>query len=110
MKLARGMDCASGKEFAIETALREALANAILHGAKNDPAKQIQCSVACENCGSILLIVRDPGAGFDPTDLPSPTEGQNRFNEHGRGIYLIRQLMDEVRYERGGTEIRMRKY
>lgn len=110
MKLAHEMDCACGKEFAIETALREALANAIIHGAKNDPTKQIQCCVACENSGSILLVVRDPGPGFDPAALPSPTQGQNRFNDHGRGIYLIRQLMDEVRHERGGSEIRMRKY
>lgn len=110
MKLAHEMDCASGKEFAIETALREALANAIIHGAKNDPTKQIQCCVACENSGSILLVVRDPGPGFDPAALLSPTQGQNRFNDHGRGIYLIRQLMDEVRHERGGSEIRMRKY
>ncbi len=110
MKLTRETDCDSGKEFAVETALREALANAIIHGAKNDPTKEIQCCVACDDSGSILLVVRDPGPGFDPAALPSPTQGQNIFNDHGRGIYLINQLMDEVRYERGGSEIRMRKY
>ncbi len=110
MKLAREMNCSSGKEFAVETALREALANAIIHGAKNDLTKEIQCCVACDDSGSILLVVRDPGPGFDPAALPSPTQGQNIFSDHGRGIYLINQLMDEVRYERGGSEIRMRKY
>jgi serine/threonine-protein kinase RsbW len=57
----------------------------------------------------MLIIVRDPGEGFDPSSVPSPVIGQNVFSTHGRGIYLINQLMDEVRYERGGTEIHMRK-
>jgi len=53
--------------------------------------------------------VRDPGPGFDPRDIPSPTVGQNVFRSHGRGIYLINQLMDEVSFDKGGTEIRMLK-
>ena len=110
MKIAREMECAKGKEAAIETALREALANAIVHGAKNDHTKYVQCCVACDESRGMLIIVRDPGGGFDPASLPSPTLGQNIFSEHGRGIYMINQLMDEVRYERGGTEIHMRKY
>jgi serine/threonine-protein kinase RsbW len=57
-----------------------------------------------------LIVVRDPGRGFDPAALPSPVEGQNIFSTHGRGIYLINQLMDEVHFEKGGTEIRMKKY
>ena len=52
---------------------------------------------------------RDPGPGFDPRLIPSPVRGQNLFRHHGRGIYLINQLMDEVSFERGGTEIRMLK-
>ncbi len=110
MKMVREMQCAAGKEFEIETALREALANAIIHGAKNDPSKKIECCVACDESRGMLIIVRDPGQGFDPASLPSPTFGQNVYSEHGRGIYLINLLMDEVRYERGGTEIHMRKY
>jgi serine/threonine-protein kinase RsbW len=109
MRLVREMGCAAGKEFEVETALREALANAILHGAKNDPSKQVQCTVACDETRGMLLVVRDPGQGFDPTSLPSPIQGQNIFSEHGRGLYLINQLMDDVRYERGGTEIHMVK-
>ncbi len=109
MKLVREMRCAAGKEDAVELALREALANAIFHGCKNDPAKQVQCCVACDESRGMLLVVRDPGEGFDPAALPSPIAGQNVYSEHGRGIYLINQLMDEVRYTRGGTEIHMRK-
>jgi serine/threonine-protein kinase RsbW len=52
---------------------------------------------------------RDPGPGFDPAMLPTPLAGQEIYSTHGRGIYLINQLMDEVRMLRGGTEIHMRK-
>ncbi len=104
------MKCAAGKEFEIETALREALANAIQHGCGNDSSKQVQCCVACDQSRGMLLVVRDPGQGFDPASIPSPVTGQNLYSEHGRGIYLINQLMDQVWYERGGTEIYMRKH
>jgi serine/threonine-protein kinase RsbW len=57
----------------------------------------------------MLVIVRDPGPGFDLKDIPSPISGQNLYATGGRGIYLINQLMDEVHYEKGGTEIWMRK-
>ncbi len=102
------MGCAAGREFEITTALYEALANAIEHGAAHDPSKQIQCCVACDHDRGMLIVVRDPGPGFDPTSLPSPIVGQNIFSTGGRGIYLINQLMDEVRFEKGGTEIQMR--
>jgi serine/threonine-protein kinase RsbW len=110
MEMAGRMDCAAGKEFEIETALREALANAIVHGAKNDPSKKIQCCVGCDEQRGMLIIVRDPGSGFDPFAVPDPIRGENIYSNHGRGIYLINQLMDEVRFERNGTEIHMRKY
>ena len=109
LRLVRELGCAAGKEFEVEMALREALANAIMHGAKNDPSKQVQCTVACDEARGMLLVVRDPGQGFDPASLPSPIYGQNVFSEHGRGLYLINQLMDDVRYEKGGTEIHMVK-
>ena len=57
----------------------------------------------------MLIIVRDPGSGFDPGDIPSPIKGENVFSDHGRGIFLINQLMDDVEYRSGGTEIWMRK-
>lgn len=106
----RKVDCAAGKDFEIETALREALANAMKHGCHGDPSKQVQCCVACEEGGGMLIIVRDPGSGFDPLAIPDCTMGENLYENHGRGIYLINELMDEVKFERGGTEIHMRKY
>jgi serine/threonine-protein kinase RsbW len=109
MTLVRQLDCAAGHEFEIELALREALANAIRHGSGNDPSKQVQCCVACDPARGMLLVVRDEGPGFDPSELQSPVLGQNVFSDHGRGIYLINQLMDEVHFEKGGTEIHMLK-
>ena len=104
------MGCAAGKEFEVETALREALANAIVHGAGMDPTKHVQFLVACDESRGMLIVVRDPGEGFDPEEIPSPVMGQEIFSTHGRGIYLINQLMDEVRFARGGTEIVMKKW
>lgn len=110
LRLVEQLTYAAGKKFEIEMALREALANAVLHGCKGDPRKKIECSVTGDQEKGIMIVVSDPGNGFDPTSLPSPTEGQNLFSDHGRGIFLINRLMDEVQYERNGAKIRMRKY
>jgi serine/threonine-protein kinase RsbW len=109
MQMVRETNCANGAEMDVEIALREALANAIKHGANGDPTKVIECRVSCEEPG-ILIIVRDPGNGFDPTKVPNPLNGENIYSDHGRGIFLINQLMDEVKFEKNGTEIHMRKY
>jgi serine/threonine-protein kinase RsbW len=109
MEIVTQMGCAAGREFDVELALREALANAIEHGTGHDPSKQVECCVACDQARGMLIVVRDPGPGFDPASIESPIVGQNIFSTGGRGIYLINQLMDEVRFERGGTEIHMRK-
>lgn len=110
MRLVSELEYAAGKEFDIEMALREALANAVLHGCKGDPAKKIECTVTGDREEGILIVVRDPGVGFDPATIPSPTDDSNLHAEHGRGILLINKLMDEVRHESNGTVIRMRKF
>ena len=109
MEAVRQMKCADGKEDAIELALQEALANAVVHGAKEDPSKIVECLVACDEQRGILIIVRDPGPGFDPQAIPSCTVGENLYSSHGRGIFLINQLMDEVKFHKNGTEIHMVK-
>jgi len=103
------MGCGAGKEFEIEMALREALANAIVHGCKKDRSKTVNISVSCDESRGMIIVVRDSGKGFDPADLPSPVIGERIYESHGRGIFLINQLMDEVRFGAGGTEIWMRK-
>ncbi len=109
MEIVRQMQCAAGKEDAIEMALTEALANAVVHGCKSDPSKNIECDVACDETRGMLIVVRDPGSGFDPASIPNPSVGQNIYSDHGRGIFLINQLMDEVKFVKGGTEIHMIK-
>ena len=109
MEIVREIKCAPGREDDIELALTEALANAVVHGAKNDSSKIIECDVACDEERGILIVVRDPGTGFDPTKIANPCEGQNIYANHGRGIYLINQLMDEVQFHKNGTEIHMLK-
>jgi serine/threonine-protein kinase RsbW len=91
-------------------ALQEALANAIVRGCGNDPSKNVEFCVACDESRGLSIVVRDPGPGFGPASIPNPTMGENVFSEHGRGIFLVNQLMDEAHFERGGTEIHMRKF
>jgi serine/threonine-protein kinase RsbW len=109
MQLVRMMGCAAGKEADVELALQEALANAVIHGCKGDPTKRVQFCVSCDEQRGMLIVIRDPGPGFDPAAIPSPIQGQQIYSTHGRGIFLINQLMDEVRFEKGGTEIIMVK-
>ena len=97
------------KAIEVELALQEALANAIRHGCKGDRSKRIQCCVTNDESGEVVIMIRDPGTGFDVASVPSPLEGENIFKPSGRGIYLINELMDEVRFADEGREIRMRK-
>jgi serine/threonine-protein kinase RsbW len=109
METIRRVKCIDGKEDAIELALQEALANAVVHGAKEDPKKTVECIVAYEENRGLIIIVRDPGPGFDVSAIPNCTMGENVYSNHGRGIFLINQLMDEVKFRRNGSEIHMVK-
>ena len=109
MQAVREWKSVNGKEEAIELALQEALANAVVHGAKEDPTKVVECVVMCDEQRGLLIIVRDPGEGFDPQGIPTCTMGENLYSNHGRGIFLINQLMDEVKFHKNGTEIHMVK-
>lgn len=109
MDVVRQQGCAENSDFEIEVSLYEALANAVEHGCRHDPEKVVEVVVACEEGRGMIIVVRDPGPGFDPEAVPSPIVGENIFADGGRGIFLINQLMDEVRFEKGGTEIWMIK-
>jgi len=114
--LAQEMHCEPGREMQIALALQEALANAVVHGCNSDPSKTVECLVTCSRLPSsnhpaaneMLIVVRDSGSGFDPADVPNPKAGDNVHAYHGRGLHLIRELMDEVSFAQGGREIRMR--
>jgi serine/threonine-protein kinase RsbW len=109
MQVVGMMPCAAGKEDSIQLALSEALANAVIHGAQSDPSKLIECEVACDASRGMLIVVRDPGKGFDPGQVANPLVGENIYSRHGRGIYLINRLMDEVKFFKNGAEIHMVK-
>jgi len=109
MAVVRQMKGVEGKEDAIELSLQEALANAVIHGAKEDSTKTVECLVSGDEERGILIVVRDPGEGFEPDTIPSCTVGENVYSSHGRGIFLINQLMDKVEFRERGTEIHMVK-
>ncbi len=93
----------------VELALQEALVNAIRHGCNNDPEKQVQCCVTFDAAGELVIVVRDPGPGFDVAAVPNPLEGDNLFKGSGRGVFLINQLMDTVEFTEKGHRVLMRK-
>jgi serine/threonine-protein kinase RsbW len=98
------------KRFEIDLAVQEALANAVVHGCDGDSSKTIRCRLNGDQQGRIVISVTDPGPGFRPEIIPDPKRAEGLYGDHGRGVYLIRQLMDEVQFERGGAEIKMWKY
>lgn len=96
------------QEIDIMIALQEGLANAVLHGSGSDPSKIIRCSVNITP-EAITIVIRDPGQGFDTAAATDSTEDGTNLTQHGRGIYLMRSLMDEVSYRHGGSELRLKK-
>jgi serine/threonine-protein kinase RsbW len=97
--------------FHVAMAVREAAVNAVLHGNEYDP--KLQIAVSLENTGTDLVFtIADQGQGFDPDHLPDPLAAENLLRGTGRGIFLIRSLMDEVRFRplHPGTELTMVKH
>jgi len=104
------LEIPESKRFEIDLAVQEALANAVVHGCNGDASKTIRCRLNKDQQGHIVITVTDPGPGFKPETLADPQQPENLYGDHGRGVYLIRQLMDEVQFDRGGAEIKMWKY
>lgn len=100
---------ADGTEINIEMAVREALANAVLHGNLEDSHKRVYVVCRCSMEGEVSIGIRDQGQGFDSRAVPDPTTADNLHSEHGRGIYLMQAFMDKVTFEQGGTVVRMHK-
>ena len=100
---------ADGSEVDIETALREALANAVVHGNCENPSKRVYVECRGYTDGEVSITVRDEGPGFDSNTIPDPTTPGRRLLEHGRGIYLMKALMDDVSFEESGRVVHMRK-
>ena len=105
----QGLRVTDGSELDIEIALREALLNAVIHGNREDPHKHVHLTVRCSVDEEIWFAIQDEGAGFDSRCIPDPTAPEFLMSNHGRGIYLMRALMDEVSFEESGTVVHMRK-
>ena len=96
----------------IELAIHEAVINAITHGNKQSDSKKVDVKVITED-DSLTVFVRDRGAGFDPSQLPDPTDVNNLLKPSGRGIFYMRTFMDEVEHSshpEGGSIVRLKKW
>ena len=92
----------------VELALQEALANAIRHGCRNDASKLVDCRVTV-SAREVVMVVRDPGPGFDVRAVANPLESANLFKRGGRGVFLMNRLMDAVEFTDSGRQVVMRK-
>ena len=87
-------------------ALTEAVNNAITHGNKFDPTKNVDLHVETSDCG-VLFIVKDEGDGFDFNNVPDPTLPQNIEKVDGRGVFLMKALSDTVDFENNGSVVKL---
>ena len=98
----------------VSVAIRECVVNAVKHGNRQDVSKRVfvELQTSSDAEGSTLVVrVRDQGAGFEPDALANPLDPENLLKSSGRGIYLIRCFMDDVRLERlpDGMQVVMTK-
>jgi serine/threonine-protein kinase RsbW len=95
----------------MSVAIRESVVNAIKHGNGQDESKRVEVVFTLED-GSLEVEVRDQGPGFQPEEIPDPLAPENLLKAYGRGIFFMKQFMDEVSYsfpKKGGTVVRMVK-
>jgi serine/threonine-protein kinase RsbW len=90
----------------VSMAVREAMINAVLHGNAYDPGKRVNLTLE-QNGKELIVTIVDEGHGFVPEEVPDPLAPENLLKESGRGIFLMRAFMDEVRFRKlnPGTEI-----
>lgn len=97
--------CSEDRQADLEIALREALANAIAHGNRSRPGREVFLRCYAGPKAGILVAVRDQGCGFDPDSVPDPRAADRKHLEHGRGLLLMRELTDGLEFRRGGCEV-----
>jgi len=95
--------------FAIHLALEEAFINAVTHGSKMDPGKEVQIDYSVGS-DKIEISITDQGEGFDPQQVPDPRVGENLYKPDGRGLLLINSYMDVVKYNERGNRVYMVRY
>ena len=109
MRLIERSQCVAGAESDVELAIREALGNAVVHGNHEDAEKKVHLRCRCESGNELCIVVTDQGAGFDFRKILGNGLTPDPAAAHGHGIQLMRAYMDDVRFERGGSEVHMRK-
>jgi serine/threonine-protein kinase RsbW len=109
MRLIKRSQCVPGEEFDIELAVREALDNAVVHGNQENPETKVHIRFRCHPGNEISIVVADQGKGFDFEKFVDDGSTSNPASEHGRGIQLMKAYMDDVHFERGGSQVHMRK-
>ncbi|OLC41779.1 MAG: hypothetical protein AUH43_24010 [Acidobacteria bacterium 13_1_40CM_65_14] len=112
--IARGIGLDEDSSHWVGVAIRESVINAIKHGNRNDSSKHVfvEFETATTDVPELTIRVRDQGEGFDPETVADPLAPENLLKSSGRGIFLIRNFMDDVQLQRapqGGMEIRMVK-
>jgi serine/threonine-protein kinase RsbW len=112
--ISRGIGLDDDAAHWVSVAIRESVINAIKHGNRNDESKHVfvEFETATFDVPELTIRVRDQGEGFDPETVADPLAPENLLKSSGRGIFLIRNFMDDVQLERapeGGMEIRMVK-
>jgi serine/threonine-protein kinase RsbW len=105
LEVARKIGCDEDEITDISIALREALANAIIHGNESDPGKRVLVRCYTHDELGMLVAIRDEGKGFDPNDVPDPRNAERIHLHHGRGVFMMRELMDQVMHRKGGREV-----
>jgi serine/threonine-protein kinase RsbW len=90
--------------------ITEIVNNAILHGNKNDPGKLVTVQLKFDR-EDVEVRIKDEGKGFKPDSIPNPIDESNLLNQVGRGIFIVRSLMDSVDFQftDDGTEVILRK-
>jgi serine/threonine-protein kinase RsbW len=109
MRLIEGSQCVPGEEFEIELALREALENAVVHGNREDPETKVHVRCRCQPGEEISIVVTDQGKGFDFLKTAGNGITTETDLQHRHGVQLMKACMDDVNFERGGSEVHMRK-
>ena len=91
------LNLSEDKKSDLLLAITEATTNAIIHANKSDTSKKVNLNVAVSG-DQIKISIKDEGKGFDPGKVPNPTDPENLMKDSGRGLYLMRIYMDELKY------------
>lgn len=108
LALLKGLELNSSTLFDIRLCFEEAMINAICYGNKENPELTVDVEVDKKD-DRIEIVIKDQGKGFDYANCQDPTTEENLIKPRGRGIFIIRKLMDQVFFEHKGSCLRMVK-